>query len=98
MNAQEPIEAAVEETCETANIPQLTRRCGLAKAEGAHVMKANVDQPKTSDSKPVSKPDAKDDLKTLPMPEVEKKLGSSPDGLSSSRGAETADPIWTQRD
>jgi H+-transporting ATPase len=30
----------------------------------------------------MSKPDAKDDLKTLPMPEVEKKLGSSPDGLS----------------
>ena len=40
------------------------------------------------------KPDAKDDLKSLPMPEVEKKLGSSPDGLTSSRGAETADPIW----
>jgi H+-transporting ATPase len=32
--------------------------------------------------KPASKPEAKDDLKTLPMPEVEKKLGSSPDGLS----------------
>ena len=31
-----------------------------------------------------SKPDAKDDLKTLPMPEVEKKLGSSPDGLSQA--------------
>ncbi len=43
-------------------------------------MIANVDQPKTPDSKP----DAKDDLKTLPMPEVEKKLGSSPDGLSQA--------------
>ncbi len=32
--------------------------------------------------KPASKPEAVDDLKTLPMPEVEKKLGSSPDGLS----------------
>ena len=32
--------------------------------------------------KPVSKPEGADDLKTLPMPEVEKKLGSSPDGLS----------------
>jgi H+-transporting ATPase len=30
------------------------------------------------------KPDAKDDLKTLPMPEVEKKLGSSPEGLSQA--------------
>ena len=29
-------------------------------------------------------PDAKDDLKTLPMAEVEKKLGSSPDGLTQA--------------
>ena len=29
-----------------------------------------------------AKPDAQDDLKTLPLAEVEKKLGSSPDGLS----------------
>jgi H+-transporting ATPase len=29
-----------------------------------------------------AKPDAKNDLKTLPMAEVEKKLGSTPDGLS----------------
>jgi len=29
-------------------------------------------------------PNEKDDLKTLPLPEVEKKLGSSPDGLSQS--------------
>ncbi|HUW50619.1 MAG TPA: cation-transporting P-type ATPase, partial [Sulfuricella sp.] len=33
---------------------------------------------------PASKPDAKDDLKSLPLPEVEKKLGSSPDGLSQA--------------
>ena len=36
------------------------------------------------DSKPGPKPDAKDDLKSLPLPEVEKKLGSSPDGLSQA--------------
>jgi H+-transporting ATPase len=30
---------------------------------------------------PESKPDARDDLKSLPLPEVEKRLGSSPDGL-----------------
>ena len=35
-------------------------------------------------AKPGSKPDAKDDLKSLPLPEVEKKLGSSPDGLSQT--------------
>jgi H+-transporting ATPase len=32
--------------------------------------------------KDAPKPDAKDDLKSLPVPDMEKKLGSSPDGLS----------------
>jgi H+-transporting ATPase len=41
-------------------------------------------KPKAPEAKPGSKPDSKDDLKTLPMPEVEKKLGSSPDGLSQA--------------
>jgi H+-transporting ATPase len=41
-------------------------------------VKAVVGQPKTP------KPDSKDDLKSLPLPEVEKKLGSSPDGLSEA--------------
>jgi H+-transporting ATPase len=52
-------------------------------------MKANVDQPRAPESKAknaeprlVSKPDSKDDLKSLPMPEVEKRLGSSPKGLT----------------
>ena len=61
-------------------------------------MKPNAAQPKAPESKPGSKPNAKDDLKSLPLAEVEKKLGSSPDGLTSSRGAETADPIWAERD
>jgi H+-transporting ATPase len=43
---------------------------------------------KPSDSrtngKAAPKPDATDDLKTLPLAEVEKKLGSSPDGLSQA--------------
>ncbi|MGA7126121.1 MAG: HAD-IC family P-type ATPase, partial [Chthoniobacterales bacterium] len=55
-------------------------------------MKTNTDQPavsveskpKASESKPGSKPAAKEDLKSLPMPEVEKKLGSSPDGLTQA--------------
>ncbi|MGB8495660.1 MAG: plasma-membrane proton-efflux P-type ATPase [Candidatus Acidiferrum sp.] len=58
-------------------------------------MKTNADQPvapeskleskpKDRESKQGLKPDAKDDLKSLPMPEVEKKLGSSPDGLSQA--------------
>ena len=58
-------------------------------------MKGTSEQPKTHESNTESKPktselkqgpkaDAKDDLKSLPLPEVEKKLGSSPDGLSQA--------------
>ncbi len=39
---------------------------------------------KSPESKPGSKPDSKDDLKSLPMPEVEKRLASSPKGLSQA--------------
>jgi H+-transporting ATPase len=49
-------------------------------------------QPKAPESKPGPKPDAKDvaapdakgDLKTLPLAEVEKQLGTSPDGLTEA--------------
>ena len=37
-----------------------------------------------TDAKPDAKPDPNDDLKTLPLAEVEKKLGSSPDGLTQA--------------
>jgi H+-transporting ATPase len=47
-------------------------------------VKPNTDKPKAPEAKPGSKPESKDDLKSLPMPEVEKKLGSSPDGLSQA--------------
>lgn len=43
-------------------------------------MEANRDQAEPSGLKP----GAHDDLKSLPLPEVEKKLGSSPDGLSQA--------------
>ena len=44
-------------------------------------MKSNPDKPVPP---PGSKADSKDDLKSLPMPELEKKLGSSPEGLSQA--------------
>jgi len=47
-------------------------------------MKPNADESKAPESKPESKPEGKDDLKTLPLAEVEKKLGSSPDGLGQA--------------
>ena len=40
-------------------------------------MKYNTEQSKVSESKP----NEKDDMKTLPMQEVVKKLGSSPEGF-----------------
>ena len=43
-------------------------------------MNHNTDQSKA----PESKPNAKDDLKSLAMPELQKKLGSSSDGLSQA--------------
>jgi H+-transporting ATPase len=45
-------------------------------------MKPNSNQSKASEPKTGSKPDAEDDLKSLPMPELQAKLGSSPEGLS----------------
>ncbi len=39
---------------------------------------------KQPEPKPGSKPESKDDLKTLPMPELLTKLGSSPEGLSQA--------------
>lgn len=54
-------------------------------------MNANAIPPKTTARQPASKPgaksDPKDDLKTLPLAEVERKLGSSPDGLSQAEAA-----------
>jgi H+-transporting ATPase len=47
-------------------------------------MESKTDQDKVPVSISEAKPDAKDDLKSLSMPEVEKKLGSSPDGLSQA--------------
>jgi H+-transporting ATPase len=47
-------------------------------------MEPNTGQPKVPESKPGSKPSAKDNLKSLPMPELQEKLRSSPDGLSQA--------------
>jgi len=54
---------------------------------------AQPQQPKTPNAKEQSKPDAKpkpdpkDDLKTLPLADVEKRLESSPDGLTGAEAA-----------
>jgi len=48
----------------------------MANSSAAHV--------KSPDAKPASPSDAKDDFKTLPVEEVEKRLGSSPNGLTQA--------------
>jgi len=48
------------------------------------MVKPNTDKPKSPEAKPGAKPEPKDDLKSLPMPEVEKTLASSPDGLTQA--------------
>jgi len=47
-------------------------------------MKPNTDPPRAPGSKPGSKANANDDLKSLPMPELQPKLASAPDGLSQA--------------
>jgi H+-transporting ATPase len=45
-------------------------------------MKSDDALPEAPDAKPASKPDGNEDLRSLPVAEVEKRLGSSPDGLT----------------
>ena len=55
-----------------------------AKADAKADSKAKPKADAKPDGKPEAKPAPQDDLKTLPMAEVEKKLGSSPDGLTDA--------------
>ena len=47
-------------------------------------MEPHAGQPNAPESKSGSKPNTKDDLKSLSMPELQAQLGSSPDGLSQA--------------
>ena len=60
-------------------------------------MKAHADQSKAPVSEADSKPVAKDNLQTLPLAEVEKKLGSSPDGLTEAEAQKRLTPIRAER-
>lgn len=46
------------------------------------MMASDSAQPDAHEPKPESPPHPQDDLKSLPLPEVEERLGSSPDGLT----------------
>ncbi len=58
--------------------PQMTTQNSVPATE------PEADHFKVPASTPGLKPNAKDDLKSLPMPEVEKQLGSSPHGLGQA--------------
>ncbi|MEN6432419.1 MAG: hypothetical protein ABFD06_05970 [Smithella sp.] len=47
-------------------------------------MKHNTNRSSSSELQPLPKSDAKDDLKSLPMSELQAKLGASPEGLSQA--------------
>ena len=47
-------------------------------------MQRNSDPSKAPEARPGSKSNAADDLKSLPLPDLQAKLGSSPDGLSQA--------------
>ena len=61
-------------------------------------MKTNAAKLTISESRPGSKSHGKDNLKSLSLAELEKKLGSSPDGLTQAEAQNSADPVWAQRD
>ena len=50
----------------------------------AVLVNPDVNMPGDAESQPGSKPGAEGDLRTLPMPDLEVRLGSSPDGLSQA--------------
>ncbi|NMM23730.1 MAG: plasma-membrane proton-efflux P-type ATPase [Phycicoccus sp.] len=51
-------------------------------------MTAGANQSSSSDSRPATTTDQKNDLTSMPMSEVEKQLGTSPDGLSQAEAKE----------
>src|SRR5271165_7409757 len=66
------------------SVPHGTQTRTWQRRKELRSMKAHTDQPKARGSEADPKPEAKDNLQTLPLSEVEKKLGSSPDGLTQA--------------
>jgi H+-transporting ATPase len=73
----------LRDTC-TFPTPALTKAVTQQRQEGMTIMKPDAGQSRTPEAKPGSPRDAKDDLKSIPLAELEKKLGSSPDGLTQA--------------
>lgn len=59
-------------------------------------MKPGADPAKSADARSAAKPATKDNLRTLPLPELEKNLQSPPDGLTQTE-ATAADRVRPER-
>ena len=68
----------------TTNIPGSTKPEGAAEKKEAPPVAPNDAPSQAADSKPGSKPDPNQALKSLSMPDMQAKLGSSPDGLTQA--------------
>ena len=70
----------------------------MTTQESVPATEPEADHFKVPASTPRSKPNANNELKSLPMPEVEKQLGSSPDGLTQAEAQKRLTAIWAKRD
>ena len=62
-------------------------------------MKPTADKPESKPgTAPGAKSDAQKNLKSIPMADLQTKLGSSPNGLTQDEATETAGQIRTERD
>jgi H+-transporting ATPase len=66
------------------NVPRGTLKSTRGQGRRSFVHESSYGSPKAPGSKAGPSPDAKDNLQTLPLPEVKKKLRSSPDGLTQA--------------
>jgi hypothetical protein len=68
---------------QTPGIPRREEPTRKPRKKGS-TMSVHPDHPAAPQSRPGLKPVANDNLQTLPLAEVEKELGSSPDGLTEA--------------
>jgi H+-transporting ATPase len=68
----------------TTSIPQITKTGGVAKTERGPATAPHDPVRQAAGSEPGPKPDSNEALKSLSMPDLQAKLGSSPDGLTQA--------------
>jgi H+-transporting ATPase len=79
-----PDEHSRENAGDGAQAFRNSRNLRHGKERTIPTMNPSTDKPKAPESKPGSAPGVQEDLKSLPMPELQAKLGASADGLSQA--------------